>query len=78
MTPCEELLDKVNFQGQDAWSLGCVLIWLLMGHDPFSLSNEDCAELDIRDANQCQQALRKRQLAWVRILICKSEFFCMP
>lgn len=63
MTPCDELFEKVSFESQDSWSLGCMLIWLLTGQEPFSLYPDDVAELDLNDSTQLQRAIRKRQLA---------------
>ena len=66
LQPCDQLFEKIKFQKQDCWSLGYLLVWLLIGTDPFSLPAEELAELDIQDSSDLQQALRHRQGAWVR------------
>lgn len=61
----DELFWKISFQGQDCWSLGCVLVWLLIGTDPFTIYDEEYREMGLGGNTEYQQALRKRQAAWV-------------
>lgn len=65
LDPCVELFEKINFQSQDCWSLGCLLIWLLIGRDPFSMSVEERAQHGDLDASELQHDLRRKQLTWV-------------
>ena len=45
-----ELKERVDKQAQDAYSLGCVLLWLLTGHHVFNISPGECR----RQLGECQ------------------------
>lgn len=71
LDPCDERFEEVSFERQDAWSLGCILLWMLTGQEPFCLTQEEVAGVNMRDSREVQIAIYKRQLAWVRLLIYK-------
>ena len=73
METCDERFEKVSFDLQDAWSLGCILLWMLTGQEPFCLTQDDMAEVDMNDSIQVQNAIRKRQLVWVCFFTCKPD-----
>lgn len=75
LQPCDQLFEKIKFQGQDCWSLGCLLVWLLIGRDPFSLPAQEMAELGIQNSTDLQQALCHRQVAWVRSFYLENFLF---
>ena len=57
----DENLGRINFTAQDSWSLGCLLVWLVTGQDPFACFN---SELDMHKLSHLECMTRK-QAAWV-------------
>ncbi|KAL3157150.1 hypothetical protein ABBQ38_001391 [Trebouxia sp. C0009 RCD-2024] len=39
--------NQISFFAQDMWSLGCLLVWLLVGDDPFPVTIEELAAADM-------------------------------
>ncbi|KAL3157152.1 Ribosomal protein S6 kinase alpha-5 [Trebouxia sp. C0009 RCD-2024] len=39
--------NQISFFAQDMWSLGCILVWLLVGDDPFPVTIEELAAADM-------------------------------
>ena len=35
---------QIDFQAQDMWSLGCLLVWLMFSETPFAVRQEDAAK----------------------------------
>ena len=66
----DELFWKISFQVQDCWSLGCVLVWLLTGTDPFTVYDEEYRELGLQSNSEYQKTLRTKQAAWVSFCCC--------
>lgn len=77
------LFGEISFQAQECWSLGCVLVWLLIGTDPFTTYREERLVLGLHvghhghDYSECvsnmQSALFKKQAAWVKPLLLLLE-----
>lgn len=63
--PCDETFEDINLQSQDCWSLGCLLIWLFIGTDPFSMPVEKRGLPGDLDSSKLLYDLRQQQLAWV-------------
>ena len=71
---------EISFQAQDCWSLGCVLVWLLIGTDPFTLYRDECLALGLHlrhhghDYSEyvsgMHRALSNKQAAWVSSSLC--------
>ena len=57
----DDNLGEINFTAQDMWSVGCMLVWLATGQDPFACFN---CELDMHKLTHLECMTRK-QAAWV-------------
>lgn len=57
----DDNLGKINFTAQDMWSVGCMLVLLVTGQDPFACFN---SELDLHKISHLECMIRK-QAAWV-------------
>ena len=42
-------LEKVDYQAQDCWSLGCTLAWLLTGQQIFAVDSADMQQQETED-----------------------------
>ncbi len=58
--PSWEAFDEISFWGQDAWSIGCILAWLVTGEDPFAGCEQE------GDAGAMLHCLLQRHAALVR------------
>ena len=45
LEPSQQAVEKgqIDFFAQDMWSLGCLLVWLVVGDDPFIVTHEELA-----------------------------------
>lgn len=68
--PSWEAFDEISFWAQDAWSIGCILVWLVTGEDPFA----GCDQED--DAGAMLHCLLQRHAALVSQL--QTTPICYP
>lgn len=59
----DDYFELISFQAQDIWSLGCLLVWLIMGRDPFAWFPSTESDL-LMGHMEC---LCKKHAAWVSL-----------
>ena len=69
-----EILDAVDFKAQDAYSLGCLLVYLLTGKTPFGVTEEEKKKRGLTTDDQILPVYRGKQKGLVRILDPSSHF----
>ncbi len=66
-----EMMKTVSFRAQEAWSLGCILVWLLTGENPFFVSEEEAHEKNLVTNDDILDHLSRKQEAVVsRLTLC--------
>lgn len=59
----DDYFDLISYQAQDIWSLGCLLVWLIVGQDPFAWI--PTTESDLLMGHM--ECLCKKHAAWVSL-----------
>ncbi len=66
--PSWEAFNEIDFWAQDAWSIGCILAWLMTGEDPFATSQQEA------DAGGMLQCLLQRHAAMLRSMANNTKY----
>ena len=73
-----EFVDAVDYKAQDAYGLGCLLVYLLTGKAPFGVTEEEKQKRGLTTDSQILAVYRGKQRALVRMLKLAIEICCSP